>query len=400
MESSEPRLIIHLDMDCFYVSVERFLDPDLEGKPVAVGGSAAGRGVVASCSYEARKFGVRSAMPMGQALRLCPELLVVSRGFSEYGEYSRRVREVLEEFTPLVQMASQDEAYMDLTGTTRLWGPPLAAAQSIHDRVVQATGLPCSLGISTNKLVSKIASGLSKPHGLLYIPAGSEEAFMRPLSIRRLPGLGPKTQERLKEINIQTLGQIAAMEPKRLERLFGNQAAGMAERARGRSDSPVIVDEEAKSISAEETFMKDSVDVEFLEGILGNLCEKVAYRLRKNNCRSRTVTLKFRYHDFETHTASQSLTCPTDDEAELLRIARELLHSRRQPSRPIRLLGVGAGNLLFDGYQADFLEAEKNERLERLHQAVDRVRDKHGYGSVKRGSSGGRAEETNEKRWG
>lgn len=392
--------IIHVDMDCFYVSVERLLDPELEGKPVAVGGTPEGRGVVASCSYEARRFGVRSAMPMGRAVQLCPSLIVVQGTFSRYAEFSRQVYDVLASFTPLVQMASQDEAYLDLTGTERLWGTALAAAQLIRDRVSGDTRLPCSLGVAANKLVAKVASGIAKPKGLLFIPQGSEETFFAPLPIDYLPGVGPRSAERLRSLGIETLGQLRGTSAKVLEQHFGNMAEELQERARGFSNSPVITDEPAKSISAEETFDHDSADRGFLDGILSNLCEKVAHRLRKHEIRACTVTLKFRYGDFETHTASSTLPFPIDDEAEMLRAVRRLLEVKWDGGRALRLVGVAGTNLIADRVQLDLLDPLGEEKRQRLHEAVDRIRGKHGYGSVKRGSSAGRGEEMNDRRWG
>jgi DNA polymerase-4 len=394
-----PRSVIHVDMDCFYVSVERHLDPTLVGKCVAVGGSPDGRGVVASASYEARKFGVKSAMPMSQALRLCPQLVIVGGTFSRYAGFSQKVYDALAEFTPLVQMASQDEAYLDLTGTGLLWGPPLAAAEAIHTRVIGQTGLPCSLGVASNKLVAKVASSLCKPSALLYIPTGSEEAFFRGLPAGYLPGVGNKSAARLKELGINTLGQLAAADTRRLSQHFGNGVAELQARARGEDQSVIVNDEPAKQVSAEETFERDSADTEFLHGILSNLCEKVAYRMRKDSCRACTMTLKYRYSNFETHTASLTLANPTDDESEMVAVARQLLEEKWS-RQPIRLLGIAGSNLLWERRQLDLLEQPVDEKRTRLHSAIDAVRGKHGYGIVRRGSSTGRNEEKNDKRWG
>lgn len=394
------RLVVHLDMDSFYVSVERLRDPSLIGKPVAAGGSADGRGVVSSASYEARAFGVRSAMPMAQALRLCPHLIVVSSPFSLYAEYSQQIATILRRFTPLVQMASQDEAYLDLTGTGRLWGPPLVCAGRIRAAIVQETGLPCSLGVATNKVVAKVASALCKPRGLLYIPEGSEEPSFRPLPVGRLPGIGPRTRERLGELGLSTLGQLADYGPERLQRLFGSHGEDMARLARGISHAPVEPETDAKSIGAEETFAQDETDPLFLDGILSNLAEKVAWRLRRGGALAATVVLKLRYHDFETHTVSRTVESPIDDEAELLRVARELLHQSWVRTRPVRLLGITGSNLVRGRQQLDLLQSGTNERLDRLHKAIDSVRERHGYEKLKRGSSGGRGEEKNERHWG
>ncbi|MEO8377242.1 MAG: DNA polymerase IV [Candidatus Sumerlaeota bacterium] len=380
------RIIVHVDMDCFYVSVERLLNPKLSGIPVAVGGSPDGRGVVASCSYEARKFGVRSAMPMAKALQLCPRLTIVSGSFPRYSEFSGKVFEALCAFSPAVQMASQDEAYIDLTGTEKLWGAPLTAAQKMRDAVLKATNLPCSLGIASNKLVAKVASGMCKPAALLYIPPGSEAAFFRRLTVDYLPGVGTKSAKALRELGAETLGDLAAFDTVILKRHFGNHAEELQARARGESNSPVVNDQPAKQVSSEETFERDSVDRDFLYGVLSTLCEKVAFRMRKDECRACTVVLKYRYSDFETHTASITLADPSDDEGVLLNTARELLSSRWD-NRPIRLLGVGGTNLIWERSQLDLLCGIADERKEKLHKAVDAMRGKHGYGIVKRGSS-------------
>ncbi|MCC6547708.1 DNA polymerase IV [Candidatus Sumerlaeota bacterium] len=380
------RIVAHVDMDCFYVSVERLLNPKLNGIPVAVGGSPDGRGVVASCSYEARKFGVRSAMPMAKALQLCPKLTIVSGSFSRYSEFSRKVHETLCSFSPLVQMASQDEAYIDLTGTERLWGAPLSAAQMMREAVLKATQLPCSLGIATNKLVAKVASSLCKPAALLYIPPGSEASFFRRLPVDHLPGVGVKSARTLREIGVETLGDLASFDTKRLAHHFGDQAENLQARARGENNSPIVNDVPARQVSAETTFDRDSVDRDFLFSVLSGLAEKVASRMRRDDCRASTIVVKYRYNNFETHTASMTLSEPTDDEGTLLDTARALFSSRWN-NRPIRLLGVAGTNLVFERRQLDILAIPAEERKEKLHKAVDALRGKHGYGIVKRGSS-------------
>lgn len=386
-------------MDCFYVSVERLHNPSLIGKACAVGGTPDGRGVVAAASYEARAFGVRSAMPMGQALRLCPHLIVIDSGYGKYAEYSAQVRETLESFTPLVEMASQDEAYLDLGGTELLWGPPLVAAERIRGAVAARTKLPCTISVASSKLVAKVASDLAKPRGLLLVPHGSEEAFLAPLPIGRLPGVGPRTQERLHAMSLKTIGDIAAAGEERLTAAFGEHGRDLHRAARGIGSRTVTAERLPKSISAEETFSRDATDVLFLEGMLSNLAEKVAARLREQPAYAHTVSLKYRYQGFETHTAAQTLAIPTDDEVEISRVARGLFHANWD-RRPIRLLGVAAGGLLFGDRQLDLLAEEGLERQARLHRAIDAIRDKHGYGSVRRAASAGRHEKENDRRWG
>ena len=293
---------------------------------------------------------------------------------------------MLEEFTPLVEMASTDEAYLDLSGTERLWGPPLVAGHRIRQAITGRTKLPCSIGIGTSKLVAKIASAMSKPKGLLYVPEGSEELFLARLPIEKLPGIGPRSAPRLREVGIRTVGDIKLLDENRLRRLFGSGGAEIAQRARGIEESPIIPDSRPKSISAEQTFARDLRDRAEMERILSALSEKVASRLRKQQCWSGTITLKYRYSDFETHTAAESFSDAVNDELEILAAARRLL-AKHWNGRPMRLLGVSAGNLIFEKQQLDLLAFDGEEKKIRLHEAIDRTRGKHGYGMLRRGSS-------------
>ncbi len=393
------RTIIHVDMDSFYVSVERLRDPSLEGLPIAVGGSADGRGVVASASYEARAYGVRSAMPMGQAIRLCPHLKVISSPYSYYETFSRELKEIFQQFTPLVEMASQDEAYLDMSGTEKLLGPPLKAAQSLRQKVLSQTRLPCSLGVGCNKLIAKVASALCKPAGLLWIPHQSEREFLAPLSIRKLPGIGEKAAARLRELGFKTISDIQNADPKYLERHFGEAGGEWHSRSLGIHEAMVQTESSPKSIGHEETFTTDQTDEAFLDGILSNLSEKVAWRLRKTDLWSKTIILKYRYQGFETHTASLTLPSATRDEQVILETVRHLFREKWS-GRPIRLLGVTASNLREERNQLDFFLSPDEEKSEKFHRLLDAVREKHGYGALRRASSGGRHEEKNENQWG
>ncbi len=400
VEAPQQRSILHIDMDCFYVSVERLRDPSLNGKPVAVGGTPDGRGVVASASYEARAFGVRAAMPMAVAVRLCPQLVAVQGFHSRYSEVADEIHDTLNEFSPVVQMASQDEAYVDLTGTERLWGPANVAAQRVRDAVVRRTGLPCSVGLGSSKLISKVASDLCKPRGFLAVPHGSEESFLAPLPAKRLPGVGPRTEERLAQRGLRLVGEIAATPKEELEALFGVHGHDLHRAARGIGSSEVEPERIAKSIGAEETLDRDTTDPGVLGGLLANLCEKVAYRMRRAECHAGGVTLKYRYEDFETHTAARVLPVPTNDETVLLGEVRALLTAHTARGRLIRLLGVQATHLLFGERQLDLLADPGDGRTERLLAAIDDIRGRHGYGAVRRASSTGRHEEKNDKQWG
>lgn len=389
-----PGTIIHVDMDSFYVSVERLLDSSLDGKPVVVGGKPNSRGVVASASYEARAFGVRSAMPSSQAYRLCPQAIFVAGNYSKYSHYSRQTREVMQSMTPLVQVASQDEAYLDMTGTERLWGTPVAMGGRLREEIMSKTGLPCSVGISSNKMVSKIASSICKPKGLLWVPPGSEALFLAPLKVGRIPGLGPKSQKRLHELGIQRIGDLQKLGRDDCIRLFGPHGGELFEKAMGNSSARVVTEEETKSISHETTFERDIVDAEELSRVLSQLSERVAARVRRDGYWASTIGIKFRYSDFETHTGARTLSAPTRDDRLIFRTASELFTAKREKNRPIRLLGVVCSSLVAEESQLDLLgKSEESGRRDRLMTAIDALREKHGFGSIRNASSTGAAEE-------
>ena len=309
-----PRTIMHVDLDAFFCSVEILHDPTLAGKPFVVGGSPEGRGVVASASYPARKFGIHSAMPTAQALRLCPHLTVVSGRRSNYGHYSRQVMAILEEAAPVLEQVSIDEAYLDL-GTGDVDGRGLAA--ELQARILQELGLPTSWGVASNKLVAKIASDLGKPRGLVVVQDGEEAEFLAPLPVRRLRGVGPKTAERLARHGIERIGQLAALDADRLEAMFGERGVDLAARARGEDNRPVISEHEPKSMSAENTFAEDVTGQEKLEATLLQLTERVGRRLRRGGYACSNVTLKIRWPDFTTLTRQVQLEQPTDLDDEM-----------------------------------------------------------------------------------
>ncbi|MFQ5482827.1 MAG: DNA polymerase IV, partial [Nitrospinaceae bacterium] len=305
------REILHIDMDAFFVSVERVLDPSLAGRAVIVGGDPDGRWVVAAASYEARDYGVHSAMPIARARRLCPHAVFRRGSHRRYSEFSARLFTILETYSPLVEPMSLDEACLDLTGCARLHrGPAAKTAVRIRGEVQRTLGLPASIGLASNKLMAKIASGLAKPQGFLRVQAGQEGGFLAPLPIGRIPGIGPKSRERFQRLGIRTVGQLAALPRELLEEVYGNWGARLYWRARGVCDAPVRRRGESKSISRETTLDEDTLSGPFLESVLSRLTEQAAAQLRADGLHARCVTLKLRYSDFRTLTRSHTLSQP------------------------------------------------------------------------------------------
>jgi DNA polymerase-4 len=340
------RRIIHLDMDAFYASVEQRDDPSLRGKPVAVGGSPQGRGVVAACSYEARRFGVRSAMPMARAVRLCPELMIVRPDFARYRAASQRVMAILRECTPLVEPLSLDEAYLDVT--ENLWGEPLATAvaRKLKSSILEQTQLTASAGVAPNKFLAKIASGWQKPDGLTVIPPGRVERFLQQLPVEALWGVGPVTAKKLRAIGIQKLVDVREIEEQLLRRTVGSLAEWLRRLSHGDDPREVRPDRPWKSISAETTYPEDLEQLAEMRAEVDRLARRVAASLEKKNLLARTVTLKLRYADFTTVTRSHTAAAPTRAPAEFAARALALLERTEAARRPVRLLGVGAHELL------------------------------------------------------
>lgn len=387
-----PRVIAHVDMDCFFVAVERLKNPDLIGKPVIVGGDPTGRGVVSSASYEAREYGVHSAMPGSQAVRLCPNAIFISGSFEDYDHYSRLVRKVLEHYTPLVEMASIDEAYLDLSGTLRLYGTPFQIAQTIRDHILKETGLVASFGVGTNKLIAKIASDYGKPNAITVVLPGEEAGFLAPMNIRKIPGIGPRTEERLNSIGITKVHEIVDIEVNRLASRVGGleNAQSLRRRALGQSESPITTERERKSISKEITFREDISDQDYLISILSYLTEQVTGKMRSLNKKAYTVNLKFRYPDFETHTRSHTLEHATDQSAPVFETAKMMTLKAVKFRRGIRLIGVGVSNFESSDTQIDLFQQDspqENENDKRRTKAVDQLRDKFGFDSVVSGDA-------------
>ncbi|MCX8037184.1 MAG: DNA polymerase IV [Candidatus Sumerlaeia bacterium] len=381
------RWIAHIDMDAFFVEVERRLDPSLAGKPIIVGGDPDGRGVVAACSYETRRFGVRSAMPLRRAKQLCPDALFLRGHPQAYADYSRRVRALLQSYTPLVEMASIDEAYLDLTGTERLHGPPPEAVGRILHRIRSEIGLPASAGLAANKLVAKVACDTAKPSGFCVVPHGTEAAFLASLPMRQLPGIGPKLEAQLSRYGIATIGDIVALGESTLQTLFGPGGSDLYYRCQGMDDSPVQLAYEARSIGHETTFEQDTGHRPTLERTLSYLAERVARRLRRHRLRARCVTLKLRYGDFQTVTRRMTLAEPTCDDREIYAAARCLLDRAWTRRAWLRLLGISASGLTDAQWQMDLWAGETEEARAALAAAIDRIKGRYGFDAILRARS-------------
>ncbi|HEV3232633.1 MAG TPA: DNA polymerase IV [Candidatus Dormibacteraeota bacterium] len=382
-ETPFSRCIVHLDMDAFYASVEQLREPALRGRPVVVGHSGP-RGVVAAASYEARKFGVRSAMPAGEAKRLCPQAIWVAADFRAYQDYSSRVFRVMDRYTPLVEPLSLDEAFMDLSASPDFRVAPGAGGRRLKAEVFEATGgLTCSVGIATCKVVAKVASDHRKPDGLVIVPPGGEAAFLAPLPLRVLPGLGPAAERRLADLDLRLVGDVAALPDAVLEARLGSQGAGLGALARGSDPRPVTVPGAPKSISRETTFERDLTDPEELRQVVRGLAQDVTHSLRARRMWARTVRLKIRWAGFETHTLQATLAVPTDVDAEFLPTADRLLGEALAARRPVRLVGIGVANLVEAG-QADLFEGDRG-RARALDATLDSLRDRFGSGAVTRG---------------
>jgi DNA polymerase-4 len=374
-------------MDAFFVSVEELQNPELKGKAVVVGGQRDERGVVSAASYEARKYGVHSAMPLRTAAKLCPHAIFVDGHMSLYAEYSRKARAVLQDFSPALEMASIDEAYVDMTGTQKLLGPPLLAAHKLHQQMKQRTGLNCSIGIGSSRLMAKICSDKAKPNGVLYVLAGSEQAFLGHLDVGKIPGVGKVMKARLNDMGIHHIGDLLKVSPSLLEENFGKWGAALAGKARGEDaggwfEGEVGEDWQAKSISHEHTFSVDTNDREKLESTLARLSEMVGRRLREQEFAARTIQIKLRYSDFTTITRAHSLTEPTAVDTVIFATARKLFLDNWQAGREIRLLGVHASNFQEPPGQMSLLPADQGSKWAQALSASDRIRDKYGDHAV------------------
>jgi DNA polymerase-4 len=379
--------ILHVDMDAFFVSVELLERPDLRGKPVVVGGRPNQRGVVSAASYEARKFGIHSAMPLRTAGRLCPHAVFLDGHHEKYSEWSDRVASILVKFSPIVEMVSIDEAYLDLSGTERLHGPPLAAADKLLRTITKQTGLPCSGGLATTRLTAKVASDQGKPRGLVWVAPGMEARFLAPLPIRKIPGIGEVTERALRALRIETVEQLASHSQEKLEKIFGQWGTALYRKARGGDAYEFLIDAEPKSISHNHTFGEDTSDVAEMETLLSHLSQKACKRLREAGLSTRTLTLTIRYAGFETYTRSKTLAEPAQLDTDIFAAFLNLFRQHRDAKRKVRLLGVGLSALSHGAQQLDLLESDRREKLEKLTKAADSLRDKFGFTSVQFGGS-------------
>jgi DNA polymerase-4 len=379
--------ILHVDMDAFFVSVELLERPELHGKPVIVGGGPNQRGVVTAASYEARKFGVHSAMPLRTAGRLCPHAVFLDGHHAKYSQWSDRVATILAKFSPIVEMVSIDEAYLDLSGTERLHGPPLAATDKLLRTITRDTGLPCSGGLATTRLVAKVASDQAKPRGLLWVAPGCEARFLAPLSVRKIPGIGEVTERALRALSIETVEQLSAQPLEKLEKVFGQWGTALYRKARGGDSYEFVIDAEPKSISHNHTFGEDTDDTDALCAMLSHLSQKACKRLREAGLATRTLTLTIRYTGFDTYTRSKTLAATAQLDADIFAVFQKLFGEHRNQRRKIRLLGVSLGGLTHGADQLDLLSAERRAKLEKLTRATDHLRDRFGFDSVQFGGS-------------
>lgn len=381
---NQKRYIVHIDLDSFFVSVERLKDPSLIGKPVLIGGSS-DRGVVASCSYEARKFGIHSAMPMKKALALCPKATVIKGDYSAYSKASKAVTESIHNTVPLYEKTSIDEFYIDLTGMDKFYDC-YRLAGDMRQRIIKETGLPISFGLSSNKTVSKVATGQAKPNGQLFVEHGKEKAFLAPLPVSKIPMIGEKACETLLSMGIYKVGELQKQSLQNLERVFGRAGKMMWEKANAIDNSPVVPSHERKSISAEHTFHKDTVDLKGIKELLVSMTEQLTYRLRQEGKMASNLAVKIRYSNFQTYTQQITIE-PTYSDTVLFPLIKELFTKAYQKGRAIRLIGVRLGKLYEGAFQANLFEDHvKNEKL---YRALDDLNKRFGTKTVSRAISMG-----------
>ncbi len=378
---NQDRAIAHIDLDTFFVSCERLQDSRLEGKPVLIGGTT-DRGVVASCSYEARAFGIHSAMPMRMARELCPEAIIVRGNSGTYSKYSEMVTEIIREAVPVFEKSSIDEFYMDLSGMDQYFGC-MQYASELRTRIIKETGLPISFGLSSNKTVSKIATGEAKPNNQLKIDYGTEKEFMAPLSVRKIPMVGNKTYQTLRNLGVKVIRTVQEMPMEMMERVFGRNGISIWKKANSLDSSQVIPYNERKSISTERTFDRDTIDVKRLKGIMLAMAENLCFQLRRGKKLTACITLKIRYSDFSTYTLQKRVPYTAADH-KIIPLLNELFAKLYNRRLRVRLIGIRFSHLVSGSYQIDLFE-DAQETLQ-LYQAMDHIREKFGDRAVVRAS--------------
>ena len=383
----DPRQIIHVDMDAFYASVEILDNPKLKGKPVVVGASPEQRGVVAAASYEARKFGVHSALPMATAIRLCPKVVVLPVRMERYVEASKRIHEIFARYTPQIEPISIDEAFLDVTGSMQLFGSAEKIGRQIKQEIKTELGLTASVGIAPNKFLAKLASDLRKPDGFVIITEANKQEILDPLDISRIWGIGKVTEKALKSIGINTIGQLRKADPAKLENILGNTTAHMLSLAKGIDYREVESVQVSKSMSSEETFSKDIKEKNALLDVLLNQVNEVAHRLRDEKLAARTIILKLRYGDFRTITRSSTLKKPTNITAILWKEAKGVfLKWHEESPGALRLLGFGTSGLVAEGSgQKELFTDAEDEKQKKVDEVFDKIKKKYGQDAVRRG---------------
>ncbi|OYT17909.1 MAG: DNA polymerase IV [Bacteroidetes bacterium 4572_77] len=382
ISTTDKRTIIHLDLDSFFVSVERLMNSKLQGLPVIIGGTS-GRGVVSSCSYEARSFGVHSAMPMKMAQQLCKDAVIIRGDMDNYSKYSRLVTDIIADSAPIYEKASIDEHYLDITGMDRFFGS-YKWSHELRQRIIKESGLPISFGLSVNKTVAKIATGESKPNGELHIHQNQVQDFMFPLSIRKIPMIGQKTFQRLRSMGVATIETLSHIPPEMMEQVLGKNGLIIWKKANGIDLTPVQTYSEQKSMSSERTFQKDTIDVKHLRLLIISMVEKLAFQLRKKQQLSGRITLKIRYSNFDTHSQQKQIPYTSFDHV-LMKIATEIFDKLYHRRMLIRLIGVKLSDLVYGVQQLDLFE--DTPEMIHLYQAMDQVRLRFGKHAIQRATS-------------
>ncbi|MCR9153367.1 MAG: DNA polymerase IV [Bacteroidetes bacterium] len=379
MISGNPKTIVHMDLDSFFVSVERLNNSALNDRPVLVGGTGS-RGVVASCSYEARRFGVHSGMPMRMALQLCPEAIVIKGDSSRYSKYSNIITEIIKEEVPIFEKTSIDEFYADLSGMDRFFGCYKLATE-LRETIIRETGLPISFGLSTNKTVAKVATGEAKPNNRLEVPRGSEKPFLAPLPVKKIPMVGDKTGLLLNRMGIRHIYTLQQMPLPVMEKAMGKNGVSLWHKANGVDPAPLVPFQERKSISLERTFQRDTIDMRKLDTLIVAMAETLAFQLRQGDKLTACITVKIRYSDFNTYTLQKRIPYTSNDD-KLIDISKELFQKLYERRLLVRLIGVRFSHLVGGGHQINLFE-DSAEKI-RLYQAMDRMRKRFGSGAVKR----------------